>query len=91
VFPLFRATFFKTFVTNGRIVASQLSQKFCYTASGLARYDTINITDSGAGASVTFNDSSGNTYSDSFNITLDDGSGTVSVNNAVSRPVASCL
>ena len=53
-------------------------------ASGLARYDTISITDSGAGASVIFADSGGSTYSDSFNITLDNGSSAATVNGGVS-------
>ena len=40
-------------------------------ASGLTRYDDIEITDTGTGNSVRFNNSGANTYSDSFSITLD--------------------
>ncbi len=35
-------------------------------------FTQVNLTDSGAGASVTFNDSGSNTYDSGFNVTLDD-------------------
>jgi len=47
-------------------------------------FTDINITDSGAGAAVIFGDSGGNTYSDSVNITLDDGSSVATFSGAVS-------
>lgn len=45
-------------------------------------FTDINITDSGTGASVIFGNSGVNTYSDSFTIVLDEGSGTVTVDNS---------
>ena len=48
-------------------------------------FTDINISDSGTGASVIFGDSGViNTYSDSFTIVLDEGSGTVTVANSTS-------
>ena len=47
------------------------------TAAGLAAFDTINMTDSAAGAVVNFDNSTGS-YSDTINVTLDDaGAGTI--------------
>ena len=40
--------------------------------SGLATYSAISIVDSATGASVNFNNSAANAYSDNFSITLDD-------------------
>jgi hypothetical protein len=44
-------------------------------ATGLATYDTFNITDSAAGTAVTFGDSGVSTYADNFNVTLDGAGG----------------
>ncbi|MDA1016747.1 MAG: hypothetical protein O3A00_20105, partial [Planctomycetota bacterium] len=41
------------------------------TSAGLTAFSTINVTDSGSGAAVTFNNSGANAYGDSFNVTLD--------------------
>ncbi|SFJ10690.1 beta strand repeat-containing protein [Planctomicrobium piriforme] len=43
------------------------------TLTDLAQYSTIQIIDAGGGTSVVFNDSGANTYSDAFNITLNNG------------------
>ncbi len=48
---------------------------FTVTTTGLAAFDTINITDSAAGSVVNFNDSGANAYSDNFNVTLANASG----------------
>ncbi|MEZ4705582.1 MAG: Ig-like domain-containing protein [Caldilineaceae bacterium] len=45
-------------------------------------FTEIAITDSGAGASVTFGNSAANTFSDSFTIVLDAGSGAVTIANS---------
>jgi hypothetical protein len=51
-------------------------------ASGLARYSLIRVEDSAAGASVAFNDSGLNAYSDAFQVALDGGSAGVAFNGA---------
>lgn len=53
------------------------------TLNDLAQYDTINVIDSGAGATVTFNDSGANSYTETINVTLDDAAaGTITFNGA---------
>jgi sugar lactone lactonase YvrE len=45
-------------------------------------YNTIHITDSAAGAAVTFNTSGNNFYADQFNVTLNDSPGAVTFNGS---------
>lgn len=55
------------------------------TASGKSHFDTINITDSAKGTSVTFNDSGSNAYSDTFVVELTDTTaGTIQFNGSTS-------
>jgi hypothetical protein len=51
-------------------------------AGGLARYHTIRVEDSAAGTSVGFNDSGTNSYSDAFQVVLDNGSAGATFNGA---------
>src|SRR5207245_2177264 len=47
------------------------TQTLTLTSTGMAQYGTgINITDAGAGATVTFNDSGPNAYGNHFNVAL---------------------
>ncbi|HET6572574.1 MAG TPA: hypothetical protein VFG68_03150, partial [Fimbriiglobus sp.] len=50
------------------------TQNLTLQASGLARYDTVRVLDTAAGAKVTFNDSGANKYADKFDVTLDNTS-----------------
>jgi hypothetical protein len=50
------------------------------TASGLAAFDSVNLTDSATGTAATFNNSGLNTYSDNFDITLDNAAGAITFN-----------
>ncbi|SFJ44081.1 beta strand repeat-containing protein [Planctomicrobium piriforme] len=49
------------------------------TLSDLAQYDSIQIVDAAAGASVVFNDSGANAYTDAFTITLNDGAASTAI------------
>lgn len=53
-------------------------------AAGLARYSTIQIIDSAAGTSVTFNNSGANTYTDDFTVLLNNASAGVAFNGSSS-------
>jgi hypothetical protein len=55
------------------------------TTAGLTAIDTVNLTDSAAGTAVTFADSGANSYSDTFNVTLDDAAaGAINFKSATS-------
>ena len=62
------------------------------TPTGKAHFDTIRITDSAQGGSVTFNDSGSNTYSDQFVVDLNEtGAGTITFNGSTSFTGAAAL
>lgn len=54
------------------------------TSAGLTAFNTINLGDSASGVAVNFNDSGANSYSDDFNVTLDDA-GAVQRSDSVLR------
>jgi len=72
-------TFTNGGVANAADFSGFTTNTLTLEASGLARYDTIQITDSAADAKVLFTNSGGNAFSDSFHITLDDGARSASV------------
>ncbi|MDG4549954.1 MAG: IPTL-CTERM sorting domain-containing protein [Candidatus Contendobacter sp.] len=60
------------------------------TAAGIAAFDTVSLTDSATGTAATFNNSGVNTYSDTFDITLDNAAGAITFNgNSVFAGTAS--
>ncbi|QEG38732.1 dockerin type I domain-containing protein [Roseimaritima ulvae] len=65
--------------TNSANVTGNANNVLTVTATGQSVFDTINITDTAANTSVTFNDSGVNSYTDAFNVTLSNaGAGNVS-------------
>jgi len=53
------------------------------TTAGLAAFNTMNLDDSAAGTAATFANSGANSYSDTFNVTLDDAAaGAINFNGA---------
>ncbi len=79
-----------TFFSNGGVSSTgdfstfgSFSLMLTLQASGLTRYSTVNIVDGGSTATVTFNTSGANTYTDSFNVVLDHASaGAITFNGA---------
>ncbi len=49
------------------------------SAAGIAAFTDVAVTDAGAGTGVTFNNSGANLYSETFTITLDNGSNGISI------------
>ncbi|RLS33683.1 MAG: hypothetical protein DWH80_00040 [Planctomycetota bacterium] len=78
--------------TDSANVTGNGTSTLTVTAAGLAAFDTISITDSAAGESVTFDDSGANTYQDDFSVVLDNtGAGVITFNGATHFAGASGL
>jgi hypothetical protein len=69
--------------TDSANVSGNGNAKLTVTAAGIAAFGTgINLTDSGAAASVTFGDSKGNAYANVIGVVLDSGSAGVAFKGA---------
>ena len=78
--------------TNSANVTGNGTSTLTVTTAGLAAFNSVSIGDSGANASVNFNNSGANSYSDSISVDLNEpAAGTITFNGATSFVSANSL